>query len=128
VIRERPVQRYSEEQYLGSEQKGRVLLLWLAFNSRLASLLLRWMTAETVFVVLKFSFQVWRYTSTVAMSLLRRVVASGGAVVPGPPFEIGAPPFHGWPTGCCIHPILYFKMRPPFWFMAPPSGFWPPCC
>jgi len=29
-------------------------------------------------------------------------------------------PFHGWPTGCCIHPILYFKN------VAPPSGFWPP--
>jgi len=26
-----------------------------------------------------------------------RVVASGGAVVPGPPFKIGAPPFHVWP-------------------------------
>ena len=34
---------------------------------------------------------------------------AGGAVVPGPQFEIGAPPFHVWPTGCCIHPILYFK-------------------
>ena len=84
MIRERPVQRYSEVQYLGSEQKGRVLLLWLAFNSRLASLLLRWMTAETVFVVLKFSFQVWRYSSTVAMSLLRRAVASGGQWCPAP--------------------------------------------
>jgi len=33
---------------------------------------------------------------------------AGGAVVPGPQFEIGVPPFHVWPTGCCIHPILYF--------------------
>jgi len=24
-------------------------------------------------------------------------VASGGAVVPGPPFELCAPPFHVWP-------------------------------
>ena len=32
-----------------------------------------------------------------------------------------APPFHVWPTGCCIHPILYFKN-------VPPSGFGPPCC
>ena len=45
------------------------------------------------------------------------------------PFEIGAPPFHVWPPGCCIHPILYFKNVPP------PFGFWPlfvvfgpPCC
>jgi len=48
-----------------------------------------------------------------------RAVASGGAVVPGPPFEIGAPPFHVWTSGCCIHPILYFKKVPT------PSGFFP---
>jgi len=53
---------------------------------------------------------------------------AGGAVVPGPPFEICAPQFHVWPPGCCIHPIQYFKN------VAPPSGFWPilffshPCC
>ena len=51
-----------------------------------------------------------------------KAVASEGAVVPGPPFEIGASPFHVWPPGCYIHPILYFKN------VAPPSGFWPPCC
>jgi len=38
--------------HLGSEQKGRVSLLRLAFSSRLASLLLRWKTDDTVFVVL----------------------------------------------------------------------------
>jgi len=27
---------------------------------------------------------------------------------PAPPFEIGAPPFHVWPTSCYIHPLLYF--------------------
>jgi len=43
--------------YLVSEQKGRVLLYKLTFSSRLASLLLRWKTADTVFVVLSFSFQ-----------------------------------------------------------------------
>jgi len=42
-----------------------------------------------------------------------------GPVVPGPPFEIGAPPFHVWTPGCCIHPIQYFEN------VAPPSGFWP---
>jgi len=46
--------------YLGSEQKGRVSLLKLTFSSWLASLLLRWKTADTVFVVMSFSFQVWR--------------------------------------------------------------------
>ena len=45
--------------YLGSEQKGRISLLKLTFSSRLASLLLRRKTADTVFVVLSFSFQVW---------------------------------------------------------------------
>ena len=40
--------------YLGSEQSGMVSLLGLTFNSRLASLLLRWKTADTVFVMLSF--------------------------------------------------------------------------
>ena len=56
--------------YLGSEQKGRVSLLKLTLSSRLASLLLRWKTAETVLVVLSFSFQVWRYSPSIAMSFL----------------------------------------------------------
>ena len=34
------------------------------------SLLLRWKTAETAFLVLSFNFQVWRYSPTIAMSLL----------------------------------------------------------
>jgi len=56
--------------YLGSGQKGRVSLLWLTFSSCLSSLLLKWKTADTIFVVLSFSFQVWRYSSAAAMSLL----------------------------------------------------------
>ena len=56
--------------YLGSGMNGRVSLLWLTFSSRLASLLLKWKTADTVFVVLSFSFQVWGYSLTVAISLL----------------------------------------------------------
>jgi len=55
--------------YLVSEQKGRVSLLYLTLSSHLAYLL-RWKAADTVFVVLSFSFQVWRYSSTVAMSLV----------------------------------------------------------
>ena len=55
--------------YLGSEQKGRVSLLKLTFLSRLATLLLRWKAADTVFVVLSFGIQVWSYSHTVAMSL-----------------------------------------------------------
>ena len=56
--------------YLGSEQKGRVSLLWLIFSTRLAYFLLRLKTANTAFVVLSFNFQVWWYSTTVAMSLL----------------------------------------------------------
>ena len=56
--------------YLGSEQKGSVSLLWLTLSSHLTSLLLRWKTADTVFVVLSFSFQIWRFSPTVTMSLL----------------------------------------------------------
>jgi len=42
--------------------------------------------------------------------------------VPGPPFEIVAPPFHVWLPGCCIHPILYFKNVPPLLVFGP--SFW----
>jgi len=31
------------------------------------------------------------------------------------------PPFHVWPPGCCIHPIVYLKN-------VPPLRFSPPCC
>ena len=55
--------------YLGSEEKGRVMLLWLTVSSPLASLL-RWKTADTDFVVQSFSFQVSMYSPKVAMSLL----------------------------------------------------------
>ena len=46
--------------YLGSEQKGRLSLTKLILSSRLASLLLKWKTVDTVFVVLSVSFQVKR--------------------------------------------------------------------
>ena len=55
--------------YLGSEQKGRFSLLKLTFSPRLASML-RWKAADTIFVVLSWSFQVWRCSPSVAMSLL----------------------------------------------------------
>ena len=45
--------------YLVSEQKSKVSLLWLTFRSRLASLLLRWKTADIAFLVLSFIFHVW---------------------------------------------------------------------
>ena len=42
----------------------------LTFSSRLGSLLLRWKTVDTIFAVLSFSFQVWRYLPIVAISFL----------------------------------------------------------
>jgi len=68
AIRERPVQRYSEVSGLKAEGQGFVVVFDL--SSRLSSLLLRWKAADTVFVVLSFSFQVLRYSPTVAMSLV----------------------------------------------------------
>jgi len=68
AIRERPVQRYSEVFGLRAEGQGFVVVFDL--SSRLPSLLLRWKAAVTVFVVLSLSFQVWRYSPTVAMSLV----------------------------------------------------------
>jgi len=47
-----------------------------------------------------------------------RTVASGGASGARPPHLKSVPPFHVWPFGCYINPILYLKN------MAPPSGFW----
>jgi len=50
----------------------------------------------------------------------------GGQWCP-PPFEIGAPPFHVWPPGCCIRYIQYciFKMWPPLLFFCPSICFSP---
>ena len=53
-------------------------------------------------------------------SLLSGPSPAEGPVVPAPPLEICAPPFHVWHPGCCIHPIQYFKN------VDSPSGFWPP--
>ena len=50
-----------------------------------------------------------------------RAVASGGASGARPPHLKSVPPFHIWPPGCYMNPIMYFKN------VSPPSGFWPPC-
>ena len=68
AIRVRPVQRYSEVFGLRAEGQGFVVVFDL--SPRFASLLLRWKAADTVYVVLSLSFQVWRYSATVAMSLV----------------------------------------------------------
>jgi len=66
AICERPVQRYSEVFRLRAEGQGFVVV----FDFKLTfSFLVRWKAADTVFVVLSFSFQVWRYSPTVAISL-----------------------------------------------------------
>ena len=51
-----------------------------------------------------------------------RAVPNGSQWCPAPPFQIGTPSFHVWPTGCCIRLILYFKN------VAPLLVFGPPCC
>ena len=61
---------------------------------------------------------------------------AGGPVVPGLPIWNRCPPFQVWPTGFCIHPILYIKNVPPllvygpsFWFLAPPAAkYWRLAC
>jgi len=70
---------------LGSEQKGRVSLLYMTFSSHLASLLLRWKAADTVFVVLNFSFQVWKLKfSTTLASIYLRLPCPCSAPLPPP--------------------------------------------
>jgi len=49
-----------------------------------------------------------------------------GPVVPGPPVWNRCPPFHVWPTSCCIHPILYFKNVPPLLVFGPSFCFLAP--
>jgi len=68
AICEGPVQRYSEVVGLGAEGQG--FVIEVDFQLTLSFLLLRWKTADTVFVVLNFSFQVWSYSPSIAMSLL----------------------------------------------------------
>jgi len=58
AISERPVQRYSEAFGPEAERQGFVIDFFVKMK-----------TADAVFVVLSFSFQVWRYSLTVAMSL-----------------------------------------------------------
>ena len=63
AIRERPVHRYCE--VFGLEAEGQGFVVEVDFK-----LTLSFLVAGTVFVVLSFSFQVWRYSPAVAMSLL----------------------------------------------------------
>ena len=46
-------------------------------------------------------------------------------MVPGAPFEIGAPHFTFVPPVAAYIQSCILKMWPPFWFLTP-SGFWPP--
>jgi len=55
--------------YVGSEQKGRVLLFWLTFSSCLSFLLLRW-RLQHCFYSNELNLHFCRYSPTVAMSLL----------------------------------------------------------
>jgi len=66
AIPERPVQCYSDVFGLGEKGQGFVV----EPDFQLNSLLLRWKTADAVFIVLNLNIQVWRYLPTVSMSLL----------------------------------------------------------
>ena len=57
--------------YVGSAQYGRSRPSTLMESSRRASLLFRWKAADTVLVVLGFSFHVWRYEDKAAKSWFR---------------------------------------------------------
>jgi len=63
---ERPVQRYSG--VFRAKEQG--FVVELTFSSRLAFLLLRWWTADTVSVVLNFPFLILRYSLIAARFLL----------------------------------------------------------
>jgi len=67
AIRERSVQRYSEVLGLGAEGHGFVVV---ADFQLMFSFLVKMEGCRHRFVVLSFSFQDWRYSPTVAMSLL----------------------------------------------------------
>jgi len=68
AIREQPVQRYSEVFGLGAE--GQDFVVVFDFKLTFSLLVVKMEATDTVFVVLSFSFHVWRYSSTVAMSLV----------------------------------------------------------
>jgi len=65
-----------------------------------------------------------KLTCDVKQFLLQsRAVASGGPVVPGPQFKIGAPHFM-FDAGCCIYPIFYLKMCPLVLVGPPAANSW----
>ena len=74
-----------------------------------------------------FNKSSWSFVTKSRMEAAAGSSPAGEPVVPDPPIWNRCPPFHVWPTGSCIHPILYFKN-------VPPPGFWPllvfasPCC
>jgi len=68
AVRERPVQRYSEIFGIGAEGQGFVVEVDIQLT--LSFLVVEVEDWRHRFVVLSFSFQVWRYSPSVAMSLL----------------------------------------------------------
>jgi len=69
AVRERPVRLYSEVFTVSSEKKRRVVVV-LHFKLTFSFLIIRMEVTNIVFVVLSCSFQVWRYSPTVAASLV----------------------------------------------------------
>ena len=68
AIRVRPVQRYSEVFGLGAE--GQSFVVEVDFHLTFSFFVVKVECCQLRFVVLSFSFQVWRYSPTVTMSLL----------------------------------------------------------
>ena len=68
AVRVRPVQRNSEAVGLGAERQGFVVVV--DFQLTLSFLVFEMEDRRHLFVVLSFSFQVWSYSPSVAMSLL----------------------------------------------------------
>jgi len=70
AVRERRVQRYSEVFGLGAEGQGFVVEVDFQLTLSFLVVEVERKAADSVFVVLSFSFQVWRYSPSIAMSFL----------------------------------------------------------
>jgi len=68
AMRERPVQHYSKVFGLGAEGQG--FVVEVDFKLTFDFLVVEMEGCRHCFVVLSFSLQIWRYSPTVAMSLL----------------------------------------------------------
>jgi len=71
-----------------------------------------------IFVIFLNLFVIRNFSTCPSIEMLKGYMAgtspAGGAMVPGPPFEIGAPPFHVWPPPVAAYTqYCILKMWPP---------------